>query len=193
MPPATSDDTSLTLLQGLKRADQAAWDRFVDIYGGLIYSWCGRYGASSQDCSDLLQDILLKVSKGISGFSRSDARSTFRGWLRTVSKHTVLDYLRKQQGHRPAVGGEDPTIDLAESIEPAEERAELTMIIERAYNVMRTDFNERWCQAFDLLLDGYTSSEVAEKLGMTPSAVRQANFKIRRRLREELRDMEEWL
>ena len=47
----------------MKRFDESAWERFVDIYGGLIFSWCGRYGASPEDCSDLLQEVLLKVMK----------------------------------------------------------------------------------------------------------------------------------
>lgn len=191
--PSSSSETSLTLLEGLRCADENAWGRFIDIYGGLIYSWCVRYGAEPNDCGDLVQEVFLKVSKGINRFRRADKKSSFRGWLRTVTKHAVFDHLKKQGGQRPAVGGDDPMIDQAEAIAPDEDFAEVQIIIERAYAVMRTDFNTRWCEAFDLLLEGYTSREVAEKLGMTATAVRQANYKIRRRMREELREFEDLL
>lgn len=52
---------------------------------------------------------------------------------------------------------------------------------------MRSDFNESTWQAFaQVTLQGRSIQDVAAELGLKDNAVRQAKFRVLRRLREEL-------
>ena len=67
----------------------------------------------------------------------------------------------------------------------------VTSLIRRALELIRTEFEDRTWQAFWLMTVGQNSStEVAQKMKMTPGAVRQAKYKVLRRLRQELGDSE---
>ena len=64
-------------------------------------------------------------------------------------------------------------------------------VIHRATDLIRAEFENRTWKAFWLCaVEHQSSGEVAKQLGMTPGAVRQAKYKVLRRLREELGDAE---
>ena len=52
------DSTSVSLLRRLRQPDQeAAWQRFVDLYAPLVFHWGRNQGLNATDASDLVQDI----------------------------------------------------------------------------------------------------------------------------------------
>jgi RNA polymerase sigma-70 factor (ECF subfamily) len=58
-------------------------------------------------------------------------------------------------------------------------------------DLIRAEFDERTWQAFWLTaVENHSGSEAAKLLGMSPGAVRQAKYKVVRRLRQELGDVE---
>ena len=60
-------------------------------------------------------------------------------------------------------------------------------ILRRALEWVRGDFSETTWKIFEqTTLEHQTYQEVAAELGMTANAVRQARFRVLRRLREEL-------
>jgi len=61
----------------------------------------------------------------------------------------------------------------------------------RALELIRAEFEDRTWQAFwRVTVDGQPTKDVAQELGVTPSAVRLAKSRVLRRLREELGDLE---
>ena len=79
------------------------------------------------------------------------------------------------------------------AIEPggSPESGPVTSLIRRGLELVRAEFEDRTWQAFWLATVGQQSStEVAQKMGMTSGAVRQAKYKVLRRLRQELGDAE---
>jgi DNA-directed RNA polymerase specialized sigma24 family protein len=66
-----------------------------------------------------------------------------------------------------------------------------TSLMLRALEIIRPEFEDRTWQAFwRATVDGHTAAEIAQDLGMTPRAVRQANYRVRRRLRRDLDDLQ---
>lgn len=191
------DTTSWTLLEGIRRHDEASWSRFVDIYGPLIYSWCRRRGLDEDQSADVMQEILRRVAVGILSFRKENPGDTFRGWLRIVSNHCIIDCIRELNRRPRALGGTDMVIRLNElpASEPeADERAEVLLIARRALALVRTDYEPLTCKAFELtVLEGLPPVDVAKQLGISAAAVRQAKYRVLCRLREELAGLEEWL
>jgi len=169
----------------------------VDLYGPLVYQWCRRWGLSSDDARDVVQDVFLAVASGITRYRRDRPDATFRGWLWTIAKHEACRHLARRENRPLAVGGSAMHARLSqvpdqyphESSDP-ETAAELSGLIGRALGVIGRDFQERTWQAFWRTgVEGQSAVDVARSLGMTSRAVRQAKQRVVRRLREEFREL----
>lgn len=65
-----------------------------------------------------------------------------------------------------------------------------TLIVARALDVIRPQFSPQSWQAFQLVkFEGLQAVEAAQRLGMTPEAVRAAIHRIKRKLQTELEGM----
>ena len=63
----------------------------------------------------------------------------------------------------------------------------ITYLLRRALELIRVEFEEPTWQAFwRTTADGLSAIDVAAELGLSPGAVRQAKYRVLRRLRQEL-------
>lgn len=67
----------------------AAWLTFLDRYGPLLRGFCRRHDLAPSDTDDVIQDVLLALTKALPGFTYDPARGKFRGYLKTVVLHAV--------------------------------------------------------------------------------------------------------
>jgi RNA polymerase sigma-70 factor (ECF subfamily) len=173
--------------------DEDCWQRFVELYGPLIYYWCRQAGLGEDESREVVQEVFSKVLSGIGGFRRDREDATFRGWLCTITRNAVTDHVRKRGHQRGAEGGTeaqqraqqipDPCVDpttITSAIGPSD-------VVRRAFDLIRADFGAPALRAFQLVVfEGYSSREAGRQVGMSPDAVRQVKSRILRRLREEL-------
>ncbi len=66
--PQSSTATSPSLLERVKAADAAAWDRLVVLYAPLVYRWCRRADLPEQEIADVFQDVFHAVATHIASF-----------------------------------------------------------------------------------------------------------------------------
>jgi RNA polymerase sigma-70 factor (ECF subfamily) len=193
MPLSDSRSASTGLIQGLKAHDEEAWQRLLDLYVPLVFSWCRRSGLQAQDAADVVQDVFQGVLRGIAQFRYSRSTDTFRGWLRTIAHNKIRDHFRAEKGRPSAAGGSsahqrfmEVAADMPES---TAEQCPLSALLHRGLERIRAEFEDHTWQAFWLTTVGsLASTEVAQRLDMSPGAVRQAKYKVLRRLRLELGD-----
>jgi RNA polymerase sigma-70 factor (ECF subfamily) len=190
---ATDRTTSLTLLQRACARDEPSWQRLVELYKPLVYYWCGHWGVYGADADDIQQDVFQAVAAGLPNFGRDYAGSTFRGWLKGITRHKLLDSFQKE---RPiAAGGSDALRQLREvpgpdSALPDVPATELLSLYHRALQVLHSEFETKTWQAFwKAAVDDVPIAEIASSMGMTQAAVRKAKSRVLRRLREELGDI----
>ncbi len=113
-----NDFTSLTLLQRIKTGDGEAWRRLVVLYTPLLRHWCERDGVRGPDAEDVVQEVLDAVVRGIGGFQRTREGETFRGWLRGITRHKILDHWRRQNRQPQARGGSEAQDELNAASDP---------------------------------------------------------------------------
>ena len=194
--PGSTDDG---LLDGIRARDERAWQRFVDEYSPLIYVWCRRCELQAADARDVSQQVLQAVSRSIGTFSRGNGPGggggSFRGWLFTITRNQVRNYLtRTLRGPRPR-GGTSIQIRLLEEPESISEES-LSVVssarpspIQTILDSVREEFDDRTWQCFWLVvMEDCPAVEVAERLDMKPAAVRQAKYRVAKRLRRDLED-----
>ena len=85
-------NTQQTLIQRAQNPDDAsAWDDFVKYYETFIKMVLNKSNVPFSDVDDLVQDILLKVWKGLPGYEYRREKARFRTWFGTIIRNTVIN------------------------------------------------------------------------------------------------------
>jgi len=184
------DKTPASLLERLRRPEEGAWPRFVDLYTPLLYYWARRMGLQEADAADLVQDVFTILLQKFPEFSY-DKNKSFRSWLRTVTVNRWRDNIRRKTASLRNAGQaalEDVALpDDAEALWEKEYREHL---VARAAEMMQAEFQPATWQAFwSLAVEGKSGAEVAAALGLSVDAVYAAKARVLRRLRQELDGM----
>lgn len=172
-------------------ADQRAWAEFCERYGELIRNFAARRGLQAADRDDLMQDVLIALTKALPGFTYDPQRGKFRAYLKTIVLRAVqrrfcqsdgaIDLSRIDELTRAASADQD--ID-------AEWEAEwrqyhLRQALERA----SAEFNRTDLDAFRAYaIDGESADDVARRVGISAESVYQAKSRILRRLSALIED-----
>jgi RNA polymerase sigma-70 factor (ECF subfamily) len=190
---AAPGSTSSSLLRRLKAGEPDAWGRLVELYGPTVYRWCRQCGVAAQDAGDVCQEVFSSVATHVEQFRRDKPGDSFRGWLWTIARNKAQDYFRRRAGEPPARGGSEhrnflaglpaEASEVSISCEPPADHA----LVRRALEAVRGEVEPATWQAFwRTTMEGHSSAEVARDLGLSPNAVRQAKYRLLRRLRQEL-------
>lgn len=192
---SSSQATSPTLVARIQADEAAAWQRLVDLYGPLIYSWGCRGGLSREDAADVMQEVFAAVSIAIRRFDPAK-KGRFRGWLWTIARNKIRDHHRRH-GHQPVGRGGDTALqdwatlpqDWSDDDSDAT-RQEIRALYHRAMQLIQSDFQEQTWRAFWMsVIEERSTDEIAQQLGLSANGVRQAKSRVMRRLRAELGDV----
>lgn len=179
--------TPISLLERLRQPnEQAAWERFVQLYTPLLAHWANRLGLLGQDAADLVQDVFMVLVQKLPEF-RYDPSKRFRGWLWTVTVNKCRERHRQavliSQSER-ASSVECAVPDAAELLSDQEYRQYITR---RALELMQSEFQPTTWKAFwECVVNERSAAEVAEELGISENAVYLAKGRVLRHLRREL-------
>jgi RNA polymerase sigma-70 factor (ECF subfamily) len=188
--------TSETLLGRLRSdpTDQAAWDAFVDRYGGRIYAWCRQWGCQDADAEDTTQEVLRKLFRELKTF-QYDRHQSFRSWLKSITRTAFIDGLRKQR-HQPQGSGDT---EVAARLESAEAQSDLFQrlnaefdleLLEKAEEAVRARVQESTWLAYELTdRRGQSSAEAAKQLGLQVAIVDVYRSRVRGKIKEALADL----
>ena len=201
-----SPSTSNSLLLRACGGEAIAWQRVVQIYGPLVYSWARKTGLQPQDAADVTQDTFLAISTRLAQFRSDRPGATFRGWLRTIARNKSADLVRERVGKATVRGGtvnlmalealrdvsnsEKDCSSVSDSLEA--DKQDKQAIVRRIMSILRVSFETNTWQAFwRIEVDGCTPDEVATELGMSRWAVYKARARVLQRLRDELTGLED--
>jgi RNA polymerase sigma-70 factor (ECF subfamily) len=176
--------TSHSLFEEIQASsDGDCWQRFVQLYTPVLGTWAERLGLSSTDAQDLVQDVFALLVRKI-GLYRREEQGRFRDWLRTVLTNRYRERGRKRA---PELAALNPVDDKAE--DPAEafwEEEYQRLVVARALEFLRDRFEERVWRAFWLTtVEGRSTTDAADELGMSAGAVYVARSRVLTKLRRE--------
>jgi RNA polymerase sigma-70 factor (ECF subfamily) len=195
--PSSGAHTSPTLLGRLRQrpTDQAAWEEFVRRYGPQVYAWCRQAELQDADAQDVTQMVLARLAEKMCTFAYDPSRS-FRGWLRTLTRHAWSDFVEARQ--RGGRGSGDSRTDACLHGVPARDdlvaRLEAQFdqeILEEATTRVRLRVDPGSWEVFRLsAVEGLSVTEVAGRLGKQVAAVFKARKRVQTLLQEEVRKLE---
>src|SRR3954449_9186040 len=112
MPVDESPLTRVSLLVQIRDgSNHAAWQEFVNLYGPVVYGFARKRGLQDADAADLMQDVLRSVSSAISRLDYDRGQGTFRGWLFTITRNKIFNFLSARR-IRPQGSGDLTTNQL---------------------------------------------------------------------------------
>lgn len=197
MPVDNSPLTRASLLIQLRDGtNHVAWQEFVRLYGPVVYGFARNRGLQDADAADLVQDVMRSVMQAIGRLDYDRQRGTFRGWLFTITRNKVFNFLSARR-IRPQASGDSGTNRLLanqpESSDGADEweleyqRRLASLAMER----VKGEFQEKTWRAFWLTaVDGLAAAEVARQVGISAGAVYVAKSRVLARLKEEVEALE---
>lgn len=178
--------------------DHEAWVEFVSLYEPVVYRLLRRHGLQDADAREVMQDLLLAVSRSIDRWDPAKERGSFRGWLRQVTRNLVINWLKQRQRRAVATGGSDLQVMLDNL--PADSGPETVdfdqelrrALFQQAAEQVREDVQPATWQAFwETAVIGTSPADAAIKLRMSAGAIRVAKCRVLARLQAAVKQREE--
>jgi RNA polymerase sigma-70 factor (ECF subfamily) len=192
-----SPATRPSLLVRIRDArDGPAWAQFVEVYAPLVYGFARKHGLQDADAADLTQDVLRAVAGAAGDFAYDPQRGSFRGWLFTVVRNTLRNFL--SSGQRRGRGSGDTAMHEWLSQQPApeedsdfwEREHERRLFAWAAERVRREVHATTWDAFWQTTVEGNDPRDVAQQVGMTVANVYLAKSRVMARLKAHV---QQWL
>lgn len=165
-------------------ADQPVvdWEDVARRYGRKIYNFAYRLTGNPDDAADLVQEVLLRVRKGLANYTPG----SFEGWLWRITRNAFLDDVRRKKRRPTAPLPEEvDRWDLASSDSADVEYARLSLgdDIQKALLELPIEFREAV-----VLCDvvGLSYEEIAQAVAVPIGTVRSRIHRGRKILKDLL-------
>lgn len=184
-------DPDLALFQRAQTGDFASFEQLVHRLQGRVYSVVYRILSQSQDTEDVVQQTFLNVIEHIDTFR---GESTVATWVLRIATNLALKIIRKKRGMSTVpFDTQDETFGSVphpnyiahwrESAESLLERKELRELLDQVI----AELDEKYRVVFVLRdIEGFSTEETAEMLGLSISNVKVRLLRARMHLRERL-------
>jgi RNA polymerase sigma-70 factor (ECF subfamily) len=154
------------------------WEEIARTHGRFLYTVAYRLTGNDADAQDLVQDVLLRVRRGLETYRPG----SLEGWLSRITTNVFLDDVRRKR-RRPTVAlPDDPDRVLAGGLDADSALASMQLPddVQDALRALPGEF-----RAAVVLCDvvGLTYEEIAEQLGVPVGTVRSRIHRGRATLR----------
>ncbi len=176
-------------LEALKAGDKAEFARFVQTHSPAIYRLALRMLNNPQDAEDILQETFIKAYQNLPRF---DGRSKLSTWLYRIATNEALMLIRRRKPEALSVEAPEGNSEMQETLEIVdwshmpeeallsdEVRQYLRQAIDALPHTLKTVFLLRE-------IEGLSTRETAEVLGLSEAAVKTRLSRARLALRERL-------
>lgn len=183
------EKTDLELISEFQAGKQSSFEELISRYSEKAYNLALRFTRNAEDAEEVLQDVFVTVYRKIDGF---EGKSSFSSWLYRVTVNAGLMKIRKRKQDK-SISLEDilPQIENSfimrsndrESGDEVTYRHQMKDALESAIASLPDDYRP----VFILRdIDGLTSREVSQILGLSVPAVKSRLHRSRLMLRRRL-------
>ncbi len=165
------------LIEGCRKGDRASQKALYDHFCKKMMVVCLRYAKSTAEAEDILQEGFVKVFQGLAGF-RQDAK--LETWMTRIMVNTALNHHRKKLYLLPMVDVEKADLTEEEISLSGIHFTELLRMIQALPQGCQVVFNL-------FAIEGYSHSEIAEKLGISEGTSKSQFARARQLLQAKLK------
>jgi RNA polymerase sigma-70 factor (ECF subfamily) len=169
--------------------DETAFNTFVEEYFPRLYRYAHHRLANDQDVEDVVQQVLIKAIRRIETFR---GESTLLTWLISICRNEISQHFEKTSQTRDLVQpflNDDVFRAIVESLEsPPDDEPEAITMRQDMISVIQLALDqlpEKHARALELkYIQGFSSKEIAKKLGIGDAATQSLLARSRRAFRE---------
>lgn len=167
------------LINGCKSKDSYFQKLFFERYSPIVYTTCRRYGSSSYNAKDLLQDAFIKAFDKMHQFDPQKGKP--ESWLNRIAINLALNEIRKRKIDTVELNSDFDiySTDEEEIFSPNISEEEILALINRLPIGYKTVFNL-------YIIDGYSHKEIAEQLSISASTSKSQLFKAKKMLQKQI-------
>lgn len=175
-------------LEAARAGDAQALERLLERHQDQIYRFSMKMCRDPQDASDVLQDTLLAMARGIGDFRGASSIST---WLYTIARSHCIKKRRKRKlaPEQTTSLDEDPSGSAAQLADPAQLPDEVVanQQASRALEDAIAGLSPMYREVLVLRdVEGLAAAEVAEVLGTSVQAVKSRLHRARLAVRAQI-------
>jgi len=187
---AAEENAETGLVQAARAGDLEAFGQLVKLYDRNVFRIAQHITHNEEDAQDVVQDAFLKAYQNLEQFQ---GNSKFYTWLVRIAVNEALMKLRRRRNDRTVSLDEDveteegsiprEVADWAPNPEQLYKQAELSDILKKTIQGLAPGFRT----VFVLRdVEGMSTEETAEMLGLSVPAVKSRLLRARLQLRERL-------
>ena len=182
LPRITSEE--IETIKSAKAGSMKAFNRIFYKYKPFVENLLFSYLKDMDEAKDLTNIVFLKVYDKLSTFTEYDS---FGGWLRIIANRTAIDYLRRMENRKVALGQSDGKIPSDDTNASAEEE----IINRMTYESLLTEFdklsetNRKVLRLF--YEDNMTVEQISEALNIPTGTIKSTLSRTRKRIQKHLK------
>ena len=154
------------------------WEDVARSYGRKIYNFAYRLTGNPDDAADLVQEVLLRVRKGLSSYTPG----SFDGWLWRITRNAFLDSVRKAKRRPTSPLPDDDRSTLLTSPSPDEVLASVRLSEDIQAALLKLPIDFRECVVLCDVV-GLSYEEIAQAIDAPVGTVRSRIHRGRKMLR----------
>lgn len=171
--------------------DAESWADFVALYGPFVYEIARQRGLQDSDACDVVQEVMHQVMRSIVNFDADPSRGHFRGWIRVITRRTLIRHYRQNQNRNRGKGGSTAMLELYELPDDRDddrwESEHRRHLFRWAAERVRGEFLDRTWRAFWMnTVEELPAKDVADICEISVGAVYIAKSRVIRRIREQI-------
>lgn len=188
--PRPFPETRASMLSAMRGTEHggSAWREFFACYAPPVFRVACKHGLTRDDAEDIVQQVMINVSRHIKNFRYDRDRGRFRSWVQSITANKVRDRLRMgvrrhEQASVPFEEDRGDGADLSEETLWAQEwlLQDTLWCLEQ----VRDEIAPHRYEAFRLYaIEGLPADEVAKQVGMTKGHVYVTRSQIAKRIRQ---------
>lgn len=167
----------------MKENKEDQFKRIIDENGGRIMRICRYYNSNPDDQKDMYQEILVNVWKSLDRFRGDSKEST---WVYRIAVNTSLNYMGKAYRNMKVIVDRDfQNINVLFESDDTEKKEKYESDLEtlQAQLNMLSVIDKAM---ISLMLEGLSTREIADIIGLTEPNVRVKIHRIKEQLRSQL-------
>ena len=168
---------------------EVSWETFYERYVPLIKGFARRAGAGEEEADDIAHEVMANFFKAAARFEYNPAVGRFRGYLKACTLNAMRSRWRRQRDQVDVDASTGLAVEDEAYAELEWEQEWVRAAIGRALDIVKrnTSMTEQSWEAFELYgRREVPITEVSERLGMSPEAIRQAKSRLARLVRIEI-------
>ncbi len=187
------ESSDARLVNGLKRGDATAYQKFLHLHHGRMFSVAYRFLGDQEEARDCVQDACISIVENIDRF---EGRSELSTWVHRIVVNSALARLRRRsrreevdlESHLPKFDTDGyliwPTDQVVQPLDRLLEQQQVSREVREAIDALPDDHRDIVLLRY---LYGYSTGETARILEISAGAVKVRLHRARSALRDLLK------